>query len=85
MDQKTCYDVIVVGGGPAGTAAAISAGRAGAKVLLIEKENCLGGMSTAGFVNPLFDHEPLSYRPTSTSATAFGSLWPITCIGWRAR
>ncbi len=57
MDQKTCYDVIVVGGGPAGTAAAISAGRAGAKVLLIEKENCLGGMSTAGFVNPLFDHE----------------------------
>ena len=54
--MKERYDVIVVGGGPAGSAAAIAAGRAGASVLLIEKENCLGSMSTSGFVNPLFDH-----------------------------
>ncbi|MHB1485214.1 MAG: FAD-dependent oxidoreductase [Saccharofermentanales bacterium] len=49
------YDVIVVGGGPAGCAAAISSARAGVKTLLIEKNNCLGGMWTSGFVNPLFD------------------------------
>ena len=51
------YDVIVVGAGPAGCGAAISAGRCGAKVLLIEAQNALGGMWTAGMVNPLFDAE----------------------------
>lgn len=51
------YDVIVVGGGPAGAVAAISAARHGAKTLLIERFNCLGGMWTVGFMNPLFDSE----------------------------
>ncbi|MDD2706856.1 MAG: FAD-dependent oxidoreductase [Verrucomicrobiae bacterium] len=36
-------DVLVVGGGPAGFAAAISASRMGAKTLLVERFNCLGG------------------------------------------
>lgn len=54
---KGTYDVIVVGGGPAGCAAAISASRAGASTLLVERFNCLGGMWTSGFVNPLFDQE----------------------------
>lgn len=44
------YDVIVAGGGPAGAAAAICAGRLGAKVLLIEATGCLGGMGTSGLV-----------------------------------
>lgn len=39
-----CYDVIVIGGGPAGLAAAISAHENGAKTLLIEREERLGGM-----------------------------------------
>ncbi len=43
-------DVIVVGGGSAGTSAAVAAGRAGASVMLIEAGNCLGGTSTAGLV-----------------------------------
>lgn len=43
-------DVLVVGGGPAGTAAAIAAGREGAKVMLVERYNHLGGLSTGGLV-----------------------------------
>ena len=46
------YDLIVVGGGFAGTAAAISAARHGANVLLIEKTNCLGGAASNMLINP---------------------------------
>ena len=38
------YDVTVIGGGPAGLAAAISAHDNGAKALVIEREERLGGM-----------------------------------------
>ncbi len=38
------YDVIVIGGGPAGLAAAVSAHDNGARVLLIEREARLGGI-----------------------------------------
>jgi hypothetical protein len=43
-------DVVVVGGGPAGCAAAWAAARAGAEVTLVERYNCLGGLSTGGLV-----------------------------------
>ena len=43
-------DVLVVGGGPAGTAAAVAAGRLGARVMLLERHNHLGGLSTGGLV-----------------------------------
>jgi len=43
-------DVLVVGGGPAGLAAAVSAARHGASTLLIERYGFLGGMGTAGGV-----------------------------------
>lgn len=46
------YDVIVVGGGFAGTAAALAAAREGASVLLVEKGNCLGGAAVHSLVNP---------------------------------
>lgn len=45
-------DVLVIGGGPAGLCAAIASARAGAKTMLIEKNNCCGGMATAGLVAP---------------------------------
>jgi hypothetical protein len=52
------YDVIVVGGGIAGVAAALAASRHGAKTLLLEKQVVLGGLATAGhiaFYLPLCD------------------------------
>ncbi len=45
------YDVIVAGGGVAGLAAALTARRAGKKVLLIEKSTMLGGLATLGLIN----------------------------------
>ncbi|SDT37697.1 FAD-dependent oxidoreductase [Jiangella sp. DSM 45060] len=44
------YDLVVAGGGPAGSAAAICAARLGAKVLLVESTGCMGGMGTSGLV-----------------------------------
>jgi hypothetical protein len=45
------YDVVVCGGGPAGCAAALSARRAGMRVLLVEAQGQLGGMGTSGLVS----------------------------------
>jgi len=44
------YDVVVLGGGPAGMAAAVTAARAGRSTLLIERYGFLGGMGTAAGV-----------------------------------
>lgn len=46
------YDVIVVGGGPAGVCAAISSARHGMKTLIVEQNGFCGGMATAGLVGP---------------------------------
>jgi len=50
------YDLIVAGGGFAGTAAAISAARMGASVLIVEKSNCLGGAAVNCLVNPFMNY-----------------------------
>jgi FAD dependent oxidoreductase len=44
------YDVAVLGGGPAGIAAAVASARAGRKTLLVERYGFLGGMGTAAGV-----------------------------------
>ena len=45
------FDVIVVGGGTAGFAAAVTAARGGAKTLLIEEKAYLGGTATGAQVS----------------------------------
>ena len=46
-------DVVVAGGGSAGLAAAISAARAGATVVLVERHGVLGGMASSSFVHSI--------------------------------
>ena len=48
-------DVVVLGGGPSGVAAAVAAARNGADVLLLEKQYYLGGLWTGCFVLPVID------------------------------
>lgn len=50
--MRTC-DVLVAGGGSAGLAAAISAARAGARTLLVERDGMLGGMAPAALVHSI--------------------------------
>lgn len=60
---RKCYqsiiktEVLVVGGGPTGTAAALAAARNGADVLLVENYGFLGGAATAALVNPFMQYQ----------------------------
>ncbi|MFP4250941.1 MAG: FAD-dependent oxidoreductase [Armatimonadota bacterium] len=44
-------DICVIGGSCTGVFAAVRAARLGARVAIVEKQNCFGGMATAGLVN----------------------------------
>lgn len=52
MKQNLTYDVVIIGGGPAGTVAAIASARSGAKTLLVEQNGYLGGMLTMAGTGP---------------------------------
>lgn len=67
------YDVIVVGGGPAGFVAAVSAARMGCRTALVERLGFLGGTATGGLVMPIsgFYH---------SGARVIGSIpWEFIC------
>ncbi len=55
MNQQH-HTLIIVGGGFAGTTAALSAARHGVDVLLIERYNCLGGAACNGLVMPFMGY-----------------------------
>jgi len=63
------FDILVVGGGTAGIAAAVLAARTGAKTLLVERRSALGGMASNALVHTLCglyllrddESRPLSY------------------------
>ena len=50
------YDVAVIGGGFSGVAAALAAARGGAKTIIVEKSNCLGGAAVNCLVNPFMQY-----------------------------
>ncbi|MGN6268011.1 MAG: FAD-dependent oxidoreductase [Ginsengibacter sp.] len=53
--RKANYDIVVIGGTPAGVAASIAAGRLGKSVMLVEQSPVLGGVLSSG-VNRLDDY-----------------------------
>lgn len=62
--ESTCqYDVIVIGGGVAGCAAATACARLNTKTLLIDRFGYLGGWATAGLVNPFMTHMTSNGKP----------------------
>jgi Dehydrogenases (flavoproteins) len=62
-------DVLVVGGGPAGMAAALGAAWAGADVLLTERFGFLGGNPTVALVNPLMSWHTQKAPPSEIDPT----------------
>ncbi len=67
------YDVLVVGSGSAGSSAAISAARAGARTMLVDRLAFMGGTSTA-----VLDTFYAFYTPTPTPHRVVGGLgWEV--------
>lgn len=55
-DSKRAYDVVVCGAGVSGCAAAIAATRAGARVLLTERNAYLGGIASSSMISNVYNH-----------------------------
>lgn len=74
-------DVLVIGGTPSGVAAALAASRHGAKVLLVEPRDALGGDIAFAMLN-MFD-VPMRPNGTSSAATGiFGEFYRPLGIGF---
>jgi hypothetical protein len=82
-------DVVVVGGGPAGIAAALSASRNGLSVMLVERYSYLGGMPTGGFVLLFIEYDRYEYgimKETAMRLTNLdgGASFPPRTQRWEA-
>lgn len=69
-------DVLVVGGGPAGFAAAVGAADAGADVVLVERYGFLGGNATVALVMPLMSFHNEHKQAAFTEAGDTSRLLP---------
>jgi FAD dependent oxidoreductase len=78
LAELGAYDVVVVGSGSAGSTAAISAARHGARTLLVEKLPFLGGVSTA-----VLDTFYGFYTPGSRAAKVVGGVADEVVAGLR--
>lgn len=77
MQVKRTYlcDVLVIGGGVAGISAAICAARNGAKVILAERDGCLGGTASVGLVGPFMS----AMDPTGETQVIRGFFDEFVC------
>ena len=76
-------EVLVIGAGPAGFSAAVTAARNGRKVMLVERGGYLGGMWTLGLLSPYFDNRNKGglnreIQNLLTGRNAWGGLWDIS-------
>ncbi len=85
MDKDTLYDVVIVGGGPAGMMAAGTAAESGARVVLIEKNGTLGkkllitGGGRCNVTNAEFDTRKLLSKFKENSKFLFSAFsdWSV--------
>jgi uncharacterized protein with FMN-binding domain/predicted oxidoreductase len=82
IQSEYAVDVVVVGGGASGCSAAVSAGDSGAKVVLIEKTNVLGGASLASWAGFGFDSKVSGVVADKATKEKFIQDW-ITDCHWR--
>ncbi len=71
------YEVIVVGGGPAGVSAAFAASRLGMKTLIVEQFNCLGGIATAGGHGHICLYSSWEWDPKKAERVVGGVIWEV--------
>ena len=69
------YDVVVIGGGVAGCAAGMAAGKRGLKTIILETFTALGGLTTLGLVNIPLDYVSGLGREMFQELEAVNALW----------
>src|SRR4029450_5376285 len=79
---KTDFDVVVVGSGPNGLAAAVTMQQAGLSVLLVEARNTIGGgLRSAELTLPPFVHDVCSAIHPLAIASPFLETLPLKAYG----